>query len=115
MVCLVSSRPGSALDIGGLLSGAGQSWATYPTPSQVGSNPVIDLEVGCRHLEDVVSIARLVVVASLITAVTSACTMIAQAPSSQLQGTTPTDAQRRECERNGGYWATAAGFCRVGA
>ena len=29
------------------------------------------------------------------------------------QGTIPTDAQRRECERNGGYWDTAAGFCKV--
>lgn len=33
----------------------------------------------------------------------------------QAQGTIPTEAQRRECERNGGYWDTAAGFCRVGA
>ena len=31
------------------------------------------------------------------------------------QGTLPADAQRRECERNGGYWATASGFCRIGA
>ena len=30
------------------------------------------------------------------------------------QGTIPTEAQRRECERNGGYWATAAGFCKIG-
>ena len=89
--------------------------ATYPTPSQVGANRAIDLEVDCRHLEDVVSMARLVVVASFIAAVTSGCTMIAPAQSSQLQGTTPTDAQRRECERNGGHWATAAGFCRTGA
>jgi hypothetical protein len=51
----------------------------------------------------------------LIAAVMSGCTMIAQAPSNQLQGKTPTDAQRRECERNGGYWATAGAFCRVGA
>ena len=89
--------------------------ATYPTPSEVGSNRGIDLEVSSRPLEDVVSAANLVVVASFITAVTSGCTMIAPAQSSQLQGTTPTDAQRRECERNGGYWATAAGFCRIGA
>jgi hypothetical protein len=33
----------------------------------------------------------------------------------QAQGTIPTQAQRRECERNGGYWSTAAGFCRVGS
>ena len=31
------------------------------------------------------------------------------------QGTIPTDAQRRECERNGGYWDAAAGFCKVGS
>jgi hypothetical protein len=74
----------------------------------------IDLEVGCRSLEEIVSTARLVVVASLITAVASGCTMTARAPSSQPQDVTPTDAQRRECERNGGYWATAAGYCRIG-
>ena len=39
-----------------------------------------------------------------------ASTMLAQA-----QGAIPTEAQRRECERNGGYWATASGMCRVGA
>jgi hypothetical protein len=33
----------------------------------------------------------------------------------QAQGTIPTEAQRRECERNGGYWSTTAGYCRVGA
>jgi hypothetical protein len=89
--------------------------ATYPTLSEVGSNADIELEVSWSHLEDVVSTARLVVVASFIAAVTSGCTMIAQVQSSPPQGTTPTDAQRRECERNGGYWATAAGFCRIGA
>jgi hypothetical protein len=31
------------------------------------------------------------------------------------RGTIPTDAQRRECERNGGYWDAAAGFCKVGS
>jgi hypothetical protein len=57
-----------------------------------------------------------VVVVSFIAAMTSGgCTMIARAQSSPPQGTTPTDAERRECERNGGYWATAAGFCRIGA
>jgi hypothetical protein len=40
----------------------------------------------------------------------SASTMLAQA-----QGTIPTEAQRRDCERNGGYWSTAAGYCRIGA
>jgi hypothetical protein len=33
----------------------------------------------------------------------------------QVQSTVPTETQRRECERNGGYWATAAGMCRIGA
>ncbi len=33
----------------------------------------------------------------------------------QAQDTVPTEAQRRECERNGGYWATASGMCRIGA
>ena len=33
----------------------------------------------------------------------------------QAQGTIPTEAQRRECERNGGYWDTASGFCKIGA
>ena len=32
----------------------------------------------------------------------------------QAQGTMPMETQRRECERNGGYWATAAGFCKAG-
>ena len=41
--------------------------------------------------------------------VASGCTVLTDA-----QGSIPTDAQRRECERNGGYWATAAGFCRIG-
>jgi len=40
----------------------------------------------------------------------SASPMLAQA-----QGTIPTEAQRRDCERNGGYWSTAAGYCRIGA
>jgi hypothetical protein len=33
----------------------------------------------------------------------------------QSQGMAPTDSQRRECERNGGYWVTAAGYCKIGA
>jgi hypothetical protein len=33
----------------------------------------------------------------------------------EAQSTIPTDAQRRECERNGGYWDTAADFCKVGS
>ena len=32
----------------------------------------------------------------------------------QAQGTTSTEAQQLECQRNGGYWATAAGYCKVG-
>jgi hypothetical protein len=31
----------------------------------------------------------------------------------QAQGTT--EQQRRECERSGGYWNTAAGYCKVGS
>jgi hypothetical protein len=27
----------------------------------------------------------------------------------------PTDAQQRECERNGGYWVTASGYCKIGS
>jgi hypothetical protein len=65
-------------------------------------------------MEAVVGTARVLVVASFIAAVTGGCAMAAQAPPHPLQGTTPTDAQRRECERNGGSWATAAGFCRIG-
>jgi hypothetical protein len=66
-------------------------------------------------VESVVSTARWVIVVALIAAMTSGCAMIARAQSSPPSGTTPTDAERRECERNGGYWATAAGFCRIGA
>jgi hypothetical protein len=40
----------------------------------------------------------------------SGWTMLAQA-----QGTIPTEAQRRECERDGGYWDTASGSCEIGA
>jgi hypothetical protein len=36
-------------------------------------------------------------------------------PLTRAQGTAPTESQRRECERNGGYWATAAGMCKFGA
>jgi hypothetical protein len=111
----VSSCPGSALDIGGPLSGACQSCGHLSYAGTSRLKPGIDLEVSCRHLEDVVSTTSLVVVASFIAVIMSGCTMIAEAPSNQLQGTTPTDAQRRECERNGGYWATAAAFCRTGA
>jgi hypothetical protein len=86
-------------------------------PSQVGRSRGIDPEVSYRHLEDGVSVstASVVVVASFIATLTSGCALLAQAQSGQPQGTTPTDAQRRECERNGGYWTTAAGFCRIGA
>jgi len=39
-----------------------------------------------------------------------AASMVAQA-----QVRIPTESERRECERNGGYWDSAAGFCKVGA
>lgn len=54
--------------------------------------------------------AGLAVVAAVVFVAVSASTMLAQA-----QGTIPTEAQRRECERNGGYWATASGICKIGA
>jgi hypothetical protein len=52
----------------------------------------------------------LALVAAIFFVIASGAPVIVQA-----QGTIPTEAQRRECERNGGYWDTAAGFCRVGA
>jgi hypothetical protein len=27
----------------------------------------------------------------------------------------PTDAKQRECERNGGYWVFASGYCKIGS
>jgi hypothetical protein len=39
-----------------------------------------------------------------------AASMVAQA-----QARVPTESERRECERNGGYWDSAAGFCKAGA
>ena len=51
-----------------------------------------------------------VVVVAILLSAASGCTALAQAPS-----LAPADAPRGECERNGGYWATAAGFCRIGA
>jgi hypothetical protein len=33
----------------------------------------------------------------------------------QAQGKIPTESERRECERNGGYWDSASGFCKAGA
>lgn len=32
----------------------------------------------------------------------------------QAQGTIPSEAQRLECERSGGYWASASGYCKIG-
>jgi hypothetical protein len=32
----------------------------------------------------------------------------------QAQDTNPTEGQRQQCERNGGYWASAAGYCKIG-
>jgi uncharacterized protein YceK len=75
----------------------------------IGSTPAIMKQItGSRAVT-----VRLVVVSAFIAAVMTGCTTIAQAPSSQ--GKIPTDAQRRECERNGGHWATAPGYCKVGA
>lgn len=54
--------------------------------------------------------AGMAVVAAVLFVAVSGCTTLAQA-----QSTVPTNTQRRECERNGGYWATAAGMCRIGA
>ena len=51
----------------------------------------------------------LALVAAVFFVAVSGSSILAQA-----QGTIPTEAQRRECERNGGYWATAAGFCKIG-
>jgi hypothetical protein len=51
----------------------------------------------------------LALVAAVFFVAVGGSSMLAQA-----QGTIPTEAQRRECERNGGYWDTAAGFCKVG-
>jgi hypothetical protein len=107
------TRAGRSTSAGCFVRGIASVWP-YPMPSEVGSNRSIDLEVSCSHLEDAVNTARLVVVASFAAAVMSGCTTIAQAPS-DLQGTNPTGAERRECERNGGYWVTAAAYCRIGA
>ena len=52
----------------------------------------------------------LAAVAAVFFVAASGSTMLAQA-----QGTVPTEAQQRECERNGGYWDTAAGSCEIGA
>jgi hypothetical protein len=54
--------------------------------------------------------AGVVVMTAALFVVLSGCATAAGA-----QGTVPTDAQRRECERNGGYWVTSSGFCRIGA
>ena len=52
----------------------------------------------------------LALVAAVFFAAVTGSSVLAQA-----QGTIPTEAQRRECERNGGYWATASGICKIGA
>ena len=51
----------------------------------------------------------LALLAAVFFVAVSGSSMLAQA-----QGAIPTEAQRRECERNGGYWDTAAGFCKIG-
>ena len=53
------------------------------------------------------------VVAAIVVAAVSGCTAIAGAQSAQ--SAAGTDAQRHECERNGGYWATSSGICKIGA
>jgi hypothetical protein len=50
------------------------------------------------------------VVAAVFFVAAGGCTVLTVA-----HGTVPTDAQRRECERNGGYWATSSGYCKIGA
>ena len=54
--------------------------------------------------------ARSAVVAGSILAAVSVWTQVMAAPAP-----VPTDAQRHECERNGGYWVTASGYCKIGA
>ena len=51
----------------------------------------------------------LALVAAVFFVAVSGSSMLARA-----QGTVPTETQRRECERSGGYWNTAAGFCKIG-
>jgi hypothetical protein len=57
-----------------------------------------------------VSRIAMAVAAAVFFGTVSGCTALPP-----VQNTAPTGAQRLECERNGGYWATAAGFCRIGA
>jgi hypothetical protein len=47
---------------------------------------------------------------SLILAAVCVGTEVAAAPA-----LAPTDTQQRECERNGGYWVTASGYCKIGS
>jgi hypothetical protein len=54
--------------------------------------------------------AGMALVAAVLFGIAGGETMLAQP-----QGTVPTESQRRECERNGGYWVTAAGYCKIGA
>jgi hypothetical protein len=60
--------------------------------------------------EPMMSRAAIAVVAAVLFVAAGGCTVLTVA-----QGTVPTDAQRRECERNGGYWATSSGYCKIGA
>lgn len=50
-----------------------------------------------------------VVMAAIGVLVVSACTVFAHAQAA------PTEQQRRDCERNGGYWSSASSMCRIGA
>lgn len=54
--------------------------------------------------------SAMAVMTAVLLATASGCTMLAQA-----QGTVSAEAQKRECERNGGYWVTSSGFCKIGA
>jgi hypothetical protein len=54
--------------------------------------------------------AKTVIVVTIVLAAVSGAAVVASA-----QGTIPTDAQRLECERNGGYWVTATGSCKIGS
>jgi hypothetical protein len=53
---------------------------------------------------------RAVLLGGLLLAAVCVGTDVAAAPA-----VAPADAQQRECERNGGYWVTASGHCKIGS
>jgi hypothetical protein len=72
----------------------------------------LDLD-GRRRVESgpggrMMSRAAMAVLAALFFGAVSGCAGLAKD-----QGTDPIDARRRECERKGGYWSTAADMCRI--